>query len=489
MSVIQVDVSPRHEISPRLYMQFMEPLGTTDSSVEACWDIDKDAWRDDFVAVTRDLAPSSIRWGGILTSFWKWRESVGDPAKRPPMFNYLWGGVETNRVGVHEFLDFCEVVGAEPIMAINFAADGRPEYINTTRGERRAGDAQEAADLVSYCNDAHHAEREANGRAKPWAVRTWQIGNETSYPKGGERFTSEENARHYRQFADAMRARDPNILLIGWGDMERDTNVWWANDLIAAAGEQIDMVALHMMHQHPTDSDGTVLKGRRYQHDTNRTWQELDAIYRKVEKKLLDARAVVSAANPKLKLAITEGHLSLQPHNKIELLREWLSGVYHARCLTLFEQHADIIDICTLADFAGTSWTVNAVLLGSPREQPYLLPVGHVMRLFRTQSGTHGLKAECAQESLAVSASRAGNRVYIHVTNTDIVHDAAIDIDLGGARARGITCHRIAPDALDAAIDSTNLDVFAVAQSAVPSLTGIAIPKASVSAFVIELSQ
>jgi alpha-L-arabinofuranosidase len=489
MPAIQVDVSPRHEISPRFYMQFMEPLGTTDSSVEACWDILEDKWRDDFIAVTRDLAPSSIRWGGILTSFWKWRESVGEPSKRTPMINYLWGGMETNRVGVHEFLDFCEAVGAEPIMAINFAADGRPEYINTARGENRAGDAQEAADLVSYCNDPENAERKANGRDKPWNVRTWQIGNETSYPKKGERFTSEENARHYREFADAMRAQDPSILLIGWGDMERDTNVWWANDLIAAAGDQIDMVALHMMHQRPESEETSVLKGRLYQQDNDQTWQELDAIYQSVEKKLLDARAVVSKANPKLKLAITEGHLSLQPHNKIELLREWLSGVYHARCMTLFERHSDIIDICTLADFAGTSWLVNAVLLGSPREQPYLLPVGHIMRLFKTQSGTHGLSSESDTKSVIVSASRSDNTVYVHVTNTDINKDAEINIDLGGVQAKDIQCHRISPENINDAIDSTNLDVFAVRQSTVPGLNGINIPRASVSAFVIELAQ
>ena len=88
-----------------------------------------------------------------------------------------------------------------------------------------------------------------------------------------------------------------------------------------------------------------------------------------------------------------------------------------------------------------------------------------------------------------VSASRKGNTVYVHVTNTDIEQDAVIDIDLGGARAQGTTCHRIAPDNLDDAIDSTNLDVFAVKQSAVSSLTGIAVPRASVSAYVIELAQ
>src|SRR5690606_23930860 len=79
MPTITVDTRPRHDISPRFYMQFMEPLGSTDSSVAACWNVLEDKWRDDFVEITRDLAPGSIRWGGILTSFWKWRESVGDP--------------------------------------------------------------------------------------------------------------------------------------------------------------------------------------------------------------------------------------------------------------------------------------------------------------------------------------------------------------------------------------------------------------------------
>ena len=145
MPTIKVDPRPLHAISPRLYMQFMEPLGTTDSSVEACWDALTDRWRPDFIEVVRDLAPSSIRWGGILTSFWKWRESVGPRATRQDMVNYLWGGWEKNVVGVDEFLQFCEAVSAEPIMAINFAADGRPEYINTELGEHRSGDATEAA--------------------------------------------------------------------------------------------------------------------------------------------------------------------------------------------------------------------------------------------------------------------------------------------------------------------------------------------------------
>ncbi|QQA42704.1 alpha-L-arabinofuranosidase [Pelagovum pacificum] len=483
MSSLKIDTTPKHEFSPRFYMQFMEPLGHTDSSVAACWNVLEDKWRDDFVEVVSDLKPSSIRWGGILTGFWKWREGVGDPKDRVPMVNYLWGGVETNRVGVHEFLDFCEMVGAEPIMGINFAGDGRPEYIETALGEKRAGTPEEAADLVSYCNDPDHAERKANGRDKPWNVRTWQIGNETSYPKAGERFDRHENAEQYVAFAKAMRERDPSITLIGWGDLERDTNESWTPTLLEAAGETIDMVAIHMMHQNPKDPD-TPLRGRKYRDDYTKTWDALTEQYQSVESKLIGARETIEGINPKIRLAITEGHLSIQPHNKNEVLREWITGLFHARTLTLYERHSDILDIVTLADFAGQSWLVNAVLLGSPAEQPYLLPVGHVMRLFAHHVGTHGVEVESDDADLCVSATREGDKLFLHVANLDFEAEKTLST---GVTGKG-TVHQIAPGKLDAYIDSTNLDVFAVETREVADASSVTLPPASVAAIVIDLS-
>jgi len=63
--------------------------------------------------------------------------------------NLLWHGVETNQIGVHEIMSLCREVSAEPLMAVNFAGDGRPEYVTPGVGPSRAGDAAEAADLVS----------------------------------------------------------------------------------------------------------------------------------------------------------------------------------------------------------------------------------------------------------------------------------------------------------------------------------------------------
>src|SRR5687767_9328157 len=43
--LLRIDPTPRHDLSPWLYMHFMEPLGVTDSSIEASWDHNKDQWR------------------------------------------------------------------------------------------------------------------------------------------------------------------------------------------------------------------------------------------------------------------------------------------------------------------------------------------------------------------------------------------------------------------------------------------------------------
>ena len=43
--LLSVDPGPRFDLSPGLYMQFMEPLGTTDGSVAAAWDFGRHRWR------------------------------------------------------------------------------------------------------------------------------------------------------------------------------------------------------------------------------------------------------------------------------------------------------------------------------------------------------------------------------------------------------------------------------------------------------------
>jgi len=82
---IFIDPRPVFEVSPLMYMQFMEPLGATEPSVEGSWDYRRNDWREDFIECVSDLAPDMIRWGGILNRYYKWREGIGPAGKRPWM--------------------------------------------------------------------------------------------------------------------------------------------------------------------------------------------------------------------------------------------------------------------------------------------------------------------------------------------------------------------------------------------------------------------
>jgi len=66
---VVIDPKPLFEISPHLYMQFMEPLGVTDSSVEAAWDYNRDDWRKDFCGNDRRPAPGMMRFGGLFSRY------------------------------------------------------------------------------------------------------------------------------------------------------------------------------------------------------------------------------------------------------------------------------------------------------------------------------------------------------------------------------------------------------------------------------------
>ena len=206
------------------------------------------------------------------------------------MRNYVWGGKETNRVGTHEFVDFCRRVGAAPLYCVNFLSDGEARYRTTPEGNR-SGDAREAADWVSYANDPDNRERKANGAAEPLNIKLWQIGNETSY--GTATFSRDESIAHTIEFAKAMKERDRSIRLIGWGDRSRGSGLW-AGDLLKQAGEYLDMVAIHMMGQSPKRPD-TVLKGLRYEKDPERAWAELLELSNVVEKRVSELEEAIAA--------------------------------------------------------------------------------------------------------------------------------------------------------------------------------------------------
>jgi alpha-L-arabinofuranosidase len=453
---VVVDPRPLFDISPYLYMQFMEPLGVTDSSVEAAWDYDRDDWRADFVETVRDLAPDVIRFGGLFSRYYRWREGIGPAEKRPLMRNYVWGGKETNRVGTDEFVDLCRRVGAEPLYCVNFLSDGQKRY--------RAGDAQEAAEWVSY--------------ASPLGVRLWQIGNETSY--GNETFSRDEAIAHTIEFARAMKQRDASIQLIGWGDRGGDGKLW-AGEMLRRAGEHLDYIAIHMMGQSPTRAR-TALYGNRYQQEPAQAWDELIELSRRIEQRVSEVEAETDKG-----IAITEGHLSLRPHNANPILTEWLSAVYHARSYNIYQRHGARVKMATAADFQGNRWTVNAVMIQTPGRLSYLTPAGSVARLFKRHNGKQGVAVTRAPSSLDIAASRTDGKVYLHVASLEYARSTEATFAVEGRRVTGGRVFAIAPGNLRENVSPEQPKVFDPRETA---LTGVTwrFPAGSVSVVELDLA-
>ena len=102
------------------------------------------------------------------------------------------------------------------------------------------------------------------------------------------------------------------------------------------------------------------------------------------------------------------------------MLSTWAAGVSYARILNNHQRHGDVLKIATAADFCGTRWQNNAVMIPVPKGsgRAYLQPVARVMQLYRHHSGTHAIKVSGTPEGLDVVASRRGNTVFLHVANT-----------------------------------------------------------------------
>jgi alpha-L-arabinofuranosidase len=473
--LLAVDPQPRFDLSPYLYMQFMEPLGTTDGSVEAAWDHAHDRWREDVVHVTKDLAPPLLRWGGCFSSYYRWKEAVGPRANRVPMHNLLWGGIESNQAGTVEFVDFCRQVGAEPLMCVNFEADGRKKWMVSPKGSVRSAGPEEAAQWVDYCNNPSNALRRAHGIAEPCPIRLWQIGNETSYDHSG--FDCETAARKTVEFAQAMRKADPNLGLVGWGDSG------WARRMIDVAGSQLQYIAFH--HMYTPGGKDSPLRGTEYRKDPARTWELLMEAYKPHEAKIERLRE--ETAGTGIPLALTECHFSLPGRNRCELLSSWAAGVAMARLLNVHTRHGDALKIATAADFCGTRWMVNAVIIPTPGGKSFMMPVARVMSLYRAHVGRQAIGVTKTPAELDVTASRSGNRVFLHVVNTSRTHSIDAHLSVAGMQISSGRVFEIATDP-EFEVWGEVADVLAPRQEQLAAATRWTFPAASVSAVELEVT-
>ena len=174
----------------------------------------------DEVEMAKAMETSLVRFGGNFTSGYHWRDGIGPHQKRVSMLNIAWGIPEYNTFGTDEFLHFCDLIGAEPQIALNLGS----------------GTPQEAADWVRYVDEHWH---QHNGLL-------WELGNELWGDWNVGWPTTDEIARRTLAFSKAIRAVDPTARLIATGGDPEWFSSWNAHQLSNPAGT-FDYLSTHFV--------------------------------------------------------------------------------------------------------------------------------------------------------------------------------------------------------------------------------------------------
>jgi len=231
-------------------------------------------FRADIINVWKEIGPTVYRWpGGNFTSGYDWRDGIGDPDRRKPVYDYAWGALEPNDVDIDEFMALTRILNIEPYICVN---DG-------------CGDAHSAAEEVEYFNGAASTPmgklRAANGHSEPYHVRYWNVGNEMYGPWQLGHMQLSDYTKKHNMFVDAMKAVDPSIKIIASGatpaEMSStdaafringkhqapfgDRDLDWDNGLLANSADHLDYIAEHL---YP--------KGNQYFDSAKQAWTNSD---------------------------------------------------------------------------------------------------------------------------------------------------------------------------------------------------------------------
>ena len=174
-------------------------------------------------------------------------DGIGPRDQRPPRLEMAWGTVESNRFGTHEFLQYAEMAGTQPYICANLGT----------------GTWNEAQQWVEYCNSSEDTAmtrlRKQNGRAEPWKVKYWGLGNEMDGPWQMGHRSAEDYGKFALEAAKLMKWTDPNIKLIAAGSSNFRPGVdWtaWNRTVLDFLREHADYLAIHMYVGNPNNNFG-----------------------------------------------------------------------------------------------------------------------------------------------------------------------------------------------------------------------------------------
>ncbi|MCC9165787.1 alpha-N-arabinofuranosidase [Pontibacter harenae] len=432
---------PNLKISRHIYGHFAEHLGR---SIYGGFYVGEDntkipntnGVRNDVVEALKTLKVPNLRWpGGCFADTYHWKDGIGPKDQRPTIVNSWWGGVtENNSFGTHDFLNMCELLGAEPYLAGNMAT----------------GLVQELSDWVQYVNFAGDSPmsklRRENGRDKPWNVKFWGIGNE-AWGCGGN-MAPDYYANEYRKYATFVADWDNSggLFRIASGANSADYN--WTEVLMKNIPKNlIEGVALH--HYSVIDWNK---KGPTRGFSEEQYFKTMkSALF--MEELINKHTAIMEKYDPQHKVALVVdewgGWYDVEPGTNPGFLYQqntMRDAMIAGATLNIFNNHCDRVKMANLAQAINV---LQAVIL-TEDEKMLLTPTYHVMEMYNVHQDATFLPLELksadftfGNEKLpAVSGSASRDQqgvTHITLTNIDPKKSNQISIDVQGSKFKSVS--------------------------------------------------
>ena len=440
-TTIQVNAKDaKYKINKNIYGHFAEHLGHCIYGGFYVGDTSSipntNGVRNDIVAALKKLKIPNLRWpGGCFADTYHWKDGIGPKDKRPTMVNKWWGGVtEDNSFGTHDFLNMCELLGAEPYLSGNVGS----------------GSVQELADWVQYTNFNGKSPmsdlRTQNGRNQPWKVKFWGIGNE-AWGCGGN-MKPDYYANEYRKYVTFISdwENSGGLMPIASGASDADYN--WTETLMKNI--PLNMLGGVAMHHY------SVIEWNKKGPATNFTEEQYFTIMKqaiKMDSLVTNHAAVMDKYDPEQKVALVVdewgGWYDVEAGTNPGFLYQqntirdaMIAGV----TLNIFNNHANRVRMANLAQCVNV---LQAVILTN-KEKMILMPTYHVMEMYNvhqdatmlplTVKGNDYIFDGKKLPSVSASASKDSlGVIHISLVNIDPSHAQKITLDIRGEKFTSAT--------------------------------------------------
>jgi alpha-N-arabinofuranosidase len=173
--------------------------------------------RPDIMQLLADMKPAFLRFpggnyleGNTIETRFNWKNTVGPVEQRPGHLDDGWGYWSTDGMGLLEFLEWCEDLKMQPLLAVYAGYSMRQPHV--APGADLEPYVQDALDEIEYVtgdvSTKWGAQRAKDGHPAPFPLNYIEVGNEDNFDRTGS-----YDAR-YTQFYDAIKAKHPNLQII-----------------------------------------------------------------------------------------------------------------------------------------------------------------------------------------------------------------------------------------------------------------------------------